>query len=142
MDFVVIDVNVVLSSLLGKGDSLNVFLLNGLFQKFNFVAPEFLLKEFENHKEEILGRTKLSRDEFDRVINFIFEQISFVPIGEFKDNLPSANEILKEHYKDIQYVALALKLNCSIFSGDKVLRNLWLKKVLSPKEMINKFYNN
>ena len=142
MDFIVIDVNVVLSSLLNRGDSLNVFSLNSLFQKFNFVAPEFLLTEFDKHKEEILKRTKLSKDEFEDTINFIFEQISFIPIGEFNDNLPMANEILKEHYKDVQYVALALKLNCPIFSGDKVLRNLWSGRVLSPKEMINKFYNN
>ena len=75
MDFIVIDVNVVLSSLLNRGDSLNVFSLNSLFQKFNFVAPEFLLTEFDKHKEEILKRTKLSKDEFEDTINFIFDHV-------------------------------------------------------------------
>jgi len=57
---IVVDVNVVLSSLLTKGDSFNVFALNFVFNKFNFVAPEFLLIELEKHKGEIFKRSKLS----------------------------------------------------------------------------------
>ena len=49
---IVVDVNVVLSALLNKGDSFNVFAVNNLFNKFEFTAPEFLLTELENHKGE------------------------------------------------------------------------------------------
>ena len=37
---VVVDVNVILSSLLSKGNSFDVFALNYLFRKFDFIAPD------------------------------------------------------------------------------------------------------
>ena len=55
--FVVVDVDVLLSSLFSAGNSFNVFALNNLFDKFSFVAPEFLLVELEKHKEEIFKRS-------------------------------------------------------------------------------------
>jgi len=55
---IVVDVNVVLSALLNKGDSFNVFALNELFGKFDFVAPEFLLTELKKHEEEFFKRSK------------------------------------------------------------------------------------
>ena len=54
---IVVDVNVILSSLLTKGNSFKVFALNDLFGKFDFVAPEFLLKELDKYKEKFLKRS-------------------------------------------------------------------------------------
>ncbi len=135
----VVDVNVILSSLLTKGDSFKVFALNDLFNKFNFVAPEFLLIELEKHKEQIFKRSKVSKDIFDRTLNLILKQITFVPKSEFSEFLPKAKELLSEHIKDSPYVALALKLDCSIFSGDKILKKISPVEILSPKEMLEKF---
>ena len=135
---VVVDVNVVLSSLLGEGDSFNVFAINEIFNKFEFVAPEFLLTELEKHKQEIFKRSKLSKDEFEDVLEFVIKQITFVPKSEFEDFLPKAKESLFKHLKDVQYLALALKLDCPIFSGDKLFKKLSPVEVLTPKEMLNK----
>ncbi len=136
---VVIDVNVILSSLLSKGNSFNVFVLNNLFNKFEFLAPEFLLVELEKHKEEFFKRTKLSKQEFEEVMEFVLEQIIFIPKSEFSEFLPEAKKLLSTHLKDVQYLALSLKLSCPIFSGDKILKRLFPSKVLSPKEMLDKF---
>jgi len=56
---VVADVNVVLSSLLTKGNSSKVFNLNYIFSKFDFISPDFILEELAKHKEEFFKRTKL-----------------------------------------------------------------------------------
>jgi len=56
--------------------------------------------------------------------------------------LPKAKEMLLHHLKDIQYLALALRFNCPIFSGDKTLKELLSIsdiKVFSPREMLSKF---
>jgi len=137
---IVIDVNVIISSLLSKGDSFKVFALNDIVNKFKFVAPEFLLIELEKHKQEIFKRSKLSKQEFDEILEFVIEQITFISKSQFTDYLIKAKEILSKHQKDVQYLALALKLDCSIFSGDKIFKQLSPKKVLSPKEMLNMFY--
>jgi predicted nucleic acid-binding protein len=135
----VVDVNVILSSLISKGNSLKVFSLNALFNKFEFVAPEFMLVELEKHKEEFFKRSKLSKQAFEEVLDFILGQITIIPESEFSELISKAKELLSEHLKDVQYLALALKLGCPIFSGDKVLKELSPAKIFSPKEMLEKF---
>ena len=134
---IVVDVNVVLSSLLGKGDSFNVFSINHIFNKFEFVAPEFLLTELENHKEEFFWRSKLNKDEFEEVLQFVIKQISIIPKSEFSEYIDKSKELLLKEQKDAPYVALALKLNCPIFSGDRKLRKISPVKILTPKEMLS-----
>ena len=136
---IVVDVNVVLSSLLTKGNSFNVFALNDLFDKFNFIAPEFLLTELEKHKETIFKRSELSKDIFERTLRLVLKQITLVSESDFSEFLQRAKELLPTHLKDVQYVALAIKLNCPIFSGDKILKELSPIKVLSPKEILKEF---
>lgn len=136
---IVVDVNVVLSSLLTKGNSLKVFELNFVFNKFDFVAPELLLTELKKHKEEFFKRSGLPREEFDEVLDFISEQIIIIPKSEFSKYVPEAEKLLSEHLKDVPYLALALKLGCPIFSGDKIFKKLCPEKVLFPKEMLERF---
>ncbi|MBI2449827.1 hypothetical protein HYV49_06050 [Candidatus Pacearchaeota archaeon] len=139
---IVVDVNVILSSLLGEGHSFEVFALNYLFDKFEFVAPEFIFVEFNKHKDEISRRSKFNSDEFNYVLDLIKEQISIIPSSEFNKFIPEAEKILEKHKKDVQYLALALKLDCNIFSGDKILKKLLPDKVIIPREMLEKFYIN
>ncbi len=112
------------------------------FGKFEFIAPEFLMIELEKHKDEILGRSRLSAEEFDKVLKFVIKQLTFIPKSQFSDCLQDAEKVLVGHLKDLQYLALALKYNSKrIFSGDRVLRDLLLErlpsvKVLYPKEML------
>lgn len=137
---IIVDVNVVLSSLLTKGDSSKVFSLNFISSKFDLISPEFFIIELEKHKKEFFNRSKLSKEEFDETLKFILEQITFIPKADFSEFLPQAKKLLDEDLKDVQYVALALKFNCPIFSGDKKLKNSLETssiKVLSPKEMLN-----
>ena len=61
--FIVVDSNVVYSSLLSKGKAFKVFWLNALLKRFEFVAPEFMFFELEKHFDEIISRSKLPKDE-------------------------------------------------------------------------------
>ena len=136
---IIVDVNVVISSLLSKGEAFKVFAKNYAFHKFDFIAPEFLLTELNKHKSELIKNSKLNRDEFDDVLEFIIEQITFISESQFEDWVEKAKKPLLNHLKDVQYLALAMKLNCPIFSGDKRFKELSPVKVFSPKEMLNKF---
>ena len=137
--FVVVDVNVIISSLFNKGDSLNVFVLNSVFNKFDFVIPDFFLVELNKHTERIQKKSKLHSDEIIKVAEYVMKQISIIPQSEFEEFLPESKEIAKDHLKDFPYIALSLKLNCPIFSGDKKLKEIY-ENVLSPKEMLERFY--
>ncbi|PIN90144.1 hypothetical protein COU57_04430 [Candidatus Pacearchaeota archaeon CG10_big_fil_rev_8_21_14_0_10_32_14] len=138
--FIVVDVNVVLSSLLTKGDSFNVFALNSITNKFTFIAPEFLIIGLESHKKEIEARTKMPSKEFKDNINFVLDQINLISDSEFKDKIEEANKILVNHNKDSPYLAMALKFKCQIFSGDKEFKKRCPAMVLNPKEMLDIMY--
>ncbi|PIV68430.1 MAG: hypothetical protein COS08_06710 [Euryarchaeota archaeon CG01_land_8_20_14_3_00_38_12] len=132
----VVDANVIISCLLKKGTAFDAFLFNSILKKFQLFAPEFLWIEVRKHKKELLKETKLPSDEFDEVVEFFMEEITIVSSSQFLEFLPEAKKILSEHPKDVPYLALALKLKCPIFSGDKVLKQLSPVKVLSPSEVL------
>jgi len=131
----VVDANVIVSSLLRGGVPFKVFALNSLLNRFEFVAPDFLISETEKHKKELLRETKLPNNIFFDTMDFLVEEINIVPAEEFKESVPRAEKMLSKHIKDVPYLALALKLNCPIFSGDKVLKRLSPVRVCSPREL-------
>ncbi len=135
----VVDINVVFSALISHGDSSRVFMLNALNKKFKFIAPEFLFVEAGKHTAEIAERSALPLKEAQKDIELIIKQIKFIPEKQYIDKLREAREILKKHEKDVPYLALALKFNCNIFSGDKVLKSIIPNKVNNPKELLEEF---
>ena len=131
----IVDVNVILSALVKEGTSFKVFALNSILKKFEFYAPEFMLSEFNKHKEKILKISKLKREVFEKILELIFSQIEIVPSNIFSDFIPKAEKIVRDK-KDVHYVALALALNSPIFSGDPDLKEVKVIKVYSPRELL------
>ena len=125
------DANVLCSALLAKGRTAEL-----LFSpQLQPIAPELLLNELERHKSELLKKTKLSEPDFDELIALFQKRIRVIPAEEFKDFLPKANKLLKEHTKDTEYVALALKYSCPLWSKEKILRTLPGVKALTADEV-------
>ena len=137
MVFLVVDINVVLSALISHGDSSKVFKLNSDKRKFDLIAPQFILIEAGKHLAEIAKRSSLPFGEAQEDLELITSQIKFFPEEDYKDKLKEAKDILKEHEKDSHYLALALKFNCDVFSGDKVFKQLCPDKVKNPREILD-----
>ncbi len=137
--FIIIDSNTVISAVLNKGNLLNIFIKNFSERKFKFIAPNFLILEVGKHTEKIAKMTKFSNEEVFEILEFVFGQITFIPDEYFKNYLEEAGEILKSHKKDSHYLALALAFNCNILSGDKTLRALIPDKVITPRELLERF---
>ena len=137
----VIDINVIISSLLNAGHSLMVFKLNNILEKYQFISPQFIMIEFNKHSSEIAKRSRSSIEEITKVIDFIIKQIKIIPDSQFSDKLDEARKMLNRHLKDAHYLALALAFNCNIFSGDKIFKKLCPEKVKTPREILDEFYN-
>jgi len=130
----VVDVNVVFSALINKGDSFKVFELNKTFNKFEFVIPEYLFLELGRRLDKLLSLSKLTKEELAETFSFIKKQTNPISAVTFLNKLPEAIEL---NSKDSPYLALALKLNCGIFSGDKGLKKQDKVKVFSPRELLD-----
>lgn len=60
-----------------------------------FIAPDYILIELSNHKNELLRKSKLPEDEFDILFQSLFENIIIVPLEEIKPCYDRAMEIMK-----------------------------------------------
>ena len=134
---VVVDANAVFSALVRKGKPFEIFKANKIFNVFEFVAPEFLFSEIGKRMDKILAETQLAKEELAELLAFIKREISLISLYQFSDKLPEAAQL---NFKDSPYLALALKLNCPILSGDKGLKKQAKVKILSPAEALATIY--
>ncbi|HLC86743.1 MAG TPA: PIN domain-containing protein [Candidatus Nanoarchaeia archaeon] len=115
---IVIDANVLFAALI-KEDSFAYSLL--FSDKFHLFTPEYIFTELEKHKEEILSKTKRTTEEFFRLVETLKRRIVIVSLEELVPFVKEAEKITPDH-DDMAYFALALKLNCAIWSNDKKLK--------------------
>jgi len=98
-------------------------------------SPKFAIEGIEKYKQVILEKFNLTEENFEIILSFIRSIIYFVDLEFYKERLIEAKRISPD-IKDVEYFALALKLNCPIWSNDKVLKNQKTVKVLSTNELI------
>ena len=131
----VIDANVLMSALVATAGKTYDLIFN---ERINLFSPEFLLEEFEEHKEEILEKSGLSESDFKLFLSLISSEIEFISESEFKEFIPQAEKITPDP-NDTEYLALALKLKCSIWSNDKRLKNQNKVNICSTGELLKMF---
>jgi predicted nucleic acid-binding protein len=107
----------------------------------NFIAPEFIKLELEEHKEECLIKSKLSEHEFEIRQKDVEESIKFFESVEYEDFLEKAEELIQDP-DDIDFFALALSTNSTIWSNDPHLKEQPLVKVYDTRELLSMFLNN
>ena len=125
------DANVLFAALIKEGKTIEL-LLNPFF---NFYAPELLFEEFEKYRNEILRKTHRNESQFLEILEILKNIISIIPKEEYVDKLSLASEISPDE-NDIDYFALALKLNCAIWSNDQKLKEQNKVKVCSTEELV------
>jgi len=131
---IVVDANRIFSALLSKGKVFDIFLLNHLIKKFDFIAPEYLFFEIGKHIGEIVKRSRLNKDELGEVFEFMKKQIIIVSSKEF---IEYKNEAMKisPHSKDVPYFALALAFNAAIWSDERAFKKQNKVKIFSTEEL-------
>ena len=127
---VVVDANVIFAVLIKDSFSYHL-LFSGRFHLF---TPEYIFIEFEKHKEEILKKTERTTEDFFRLLEILKRRITLVPLEEIREYVNEAEKITP-YPNDTVYFALALKLNCAIWSNDKKLKEQDKIKVYHTHEI-------
>jgi predicted nucleic acid-binding protein len=131
----VIDADIIFASLIKRSFSFElVRRLSG--EKIKLYSPAYLLDEISKHMDELEHLSGMSRAELEYLIEMLCEAIEIVPKQKYEERLKEAEGLLPEHRKNVPYLALALKLDCPIWSGDKRLTRQTRVRVFSTKEMI------
>ncbi len=111
----VLDSNIIFSALIKKSTTRNIILSD----VFELLAPEYIFSEITKHKELLLNKSKMNEGDFDALLLLLQKHIQLVTKEKYNENMALAEDILK--YIDITdspFLALALALNCKIWSND------------------------
>jgi len=132
---IIIDSNVLFSALIKDSLTRRIILE---YEKL-FLFSLFIFEEMEEHKQELLNKSKMNKEEFEILLSLILKKVIVVPyetLSPFKDK---ALKLVKDIDKDdIIFVACALAYKDSIiWSDDKGLKKLKNIKVLNTREIIN-----
>ena len=131
MDLVV-DANILFAALIRKSKTAELLFKD----KFHLFAPEYLLDEFVEHREEIVRKSDRPSEEFDKFLDIMKKRITFCPFDDFKHYMKRASEISPDH-DDEEYIALALSMKADIWSNDKSLREIKEIDVFSTTDLVN-----
>ena len=128
---IVADANELFGAIISRSKTLELFLDSNL----EIVSPKFILDEFNKYKKLITEKSGLTEKEVFSFLFLIKPKIKFFKTDDFKDFLKEAKSITPDP-NDVEYIALALKLNCPLWSEDKSLKKQGKVRVLSTSELI------
>ncbi len=114
-------------------------------QKYlQLLSPEYALEEINKYKEEIIDKVKISKIEFEKIRLELVNRVDFIKLDNYSsefNNIKKLAETFKEKYdevlRDIDFLALALKLNIPLWTHDKLLKEQEKIKILTTKDVID-----
>jgi predicted nucleic acid-binding protein len=111
----VLDSNIIFSALIKKSITRDI-IISDLFELY---APEYFFKEITKHKELLLKKSKLNGGDFEALLLLLQKHIHLVTKEKYYEKMAIAEDILGNiDITDSPFLALALTLNCSIWSND------------------------
>lgn len=101
-------------------------------------SPDFAISEIKKYSREIIQKTGISASEFEALLSDLAGIVQFVPLSSYSSFLKKAAAITPDE-DDVDFVALALYLECPVWSNDKQLLEIKEVKVLSTEHILNFF---
>ena len=130
----VVDANI-LFSFFKKDSFTRRFILS--HPEIELFTPLYVFEELEEHKEEIKSKARIDDTVYELSTKEILEYVTIVPLDEFKKFWGKAKQISPDP-DDVEYLAVALSLDCAIWSNDKDLKKKQFRVVVVTTEELTK----
>lgn len=127
----VVDANIVLALLIRSGKTRELF----FDDRIELYAPELLLQEVVRNRDMVLRKAAISERTFADFLSVLRARISVIPHEKFASRRTEAI-IHSPDPKDTSYFALALHLECALWSNEKRLKRQHVLQVLSTQEVL------
>lgn len=103
-----------------------------------FLFPEYIFEEIKEHKQELLEKSQMNKEDFNKLLQIILKKVAIVPNEILTPYKKQALEIIKDIDRDdVIFIACALAYpNSIIWSDDKKLKKQNQIKILNTKEII------
>lgn len=138
---IVIDTNIVFSSILNSNSKISKVLLHPR-SKLHFYSTDQLLKEIEEHKSKLKTLSHYSDIDLERIITLITNKIRFINVKLIsREAFIFAESLTKDvDIDDTEFVALTEHLRGKLWSGDlslqRGLKNKGWKRFISTSELL------
>jgi predicted nucleic acid-binding protein len=130
----VVDSNIIFSSLIRKSTTRNIILSD----VFDLHTPEYIFAEITKHKGLLLRKSKMNEGDFNALLLLLQKHVHFVSKENYNEKMAIAEDILREiDITDSPFLALALILDCSIWSNDGHFKQQDKVVVYTTKELTN-----
>ena len=131
---IIVDANILFAAVIKDGVTAKLMFVDRL----HLYAPELLLDEFNNNRDEILEKTHRSPENFEFVLSELISIIHFIPKSEFQNLIKLADEISPD-IDDSVYFALALKAGMPIWSNEGRLKKQSAVRIYSTSDLMHMF---
>ncbi len=128
----VVDANVIFSALIAYNQTIVELFFS---KEIELIAPEYILQEIEEHKEEILEKAGYTEIDFEIIVSLLHGRIELLPFSVFENKIVDAKRVCPDP-DDIEYFALALEYKCPIWSNDKKLKEQKQIRIISSHELL------
>ncbi|PIN74601.1 hypothetical protein COV18_06940 [Candidatus Woesearchaeota archaeon CG10_big_fil_rev_8_21_14_0_10_37_12] len=127
----VVDTNVLITFFWEKSVARQLFYNN----KLSLVSPEYALEEINKYQTEVCKKAQISSKQFEQLKIELAKIIEFAPLNQYSNLLKQALNISPDS-NDVDFIALAIKENCALWTNDKKLSEQNAVIVLSTEELI------
>lgn len=140
MKIIIVDTNIVFSSILNPKSRIGDLILNS-GDCLSFYCPSFLRVEIEKHKEKISDISGLTISEIDELKSLIFGHLIFISEEQvpFKVWYRTAELLRDIDPNDVAFVAVSEYMDEQLWTGDKKLIKGLISKgftrLISTKEL-------
>ena len=137
---VVLDTNIIFSSLINSNGTIGAILFNSN-TIFEFYSCSYMRYEIDKHWEKLKKISKLSEQELLISKQLLFSKIKFINESLIPEKIwLQAEKLTKDiDEDDIDFIALSLFLKAKLWTGDKVLQKglnlLGYKQLLNTEEI-------
>lgn len=141
---IVVDSNIVFSSILNTQGKLGQLLINGA-RFFDFYSIGLLKDEILEHRKKIMKLSGFDELQFQQTYHLIIDKIQFIDdVLLSDDDIDKAEDLVKDiDENDLLFVALNYHLNSTLWTGDKKLVNGLKKKgyhhFITTEELYEKY---
>jgi len=132
----VVDTNILVSFF--RPNPVRSIIMNSASLGIRLLTPERTIDELKKNEPDVLKYSKINSARFNEILSDLTKFIEVFPKESFREFEQEAKQLV--HEKDIPIFALALKLNCAIWSNEPSFKQQSKLPVFSTRDMIELFY--
>ncbi|MEI6058466.1 MAG: PIN domain-containing protein [archaeon] len=129
----IVDTNILVSFF--RNNPVRFIILNSKSLNLELFTPEYAIEELKKNKSDVLKYGKINSEDFNKMRLDLVNLIRTISEISFRKYAAEAKELI--HDKDAPFFALALFLNCAIWSNEPAFKEQEKIRIFNTSDLRN-----